>query len=86
MDKYDDYTIGPDTIIEAEGINCNLWVRLYNDCGNYYILYGCIGEDGYPDILNERGESVFDYQEEMCLSNEEVDEIKGVTTSDMERE
>ena len=86
MDRYDDYTIGPDTIIEAEGINCNLWVRLYNDRGNYYILYGYIGEDGYPDILNERGESVFDYQEEMCLSNEEVEEIKGVTTNDMERE
>lgn len=86
MDRYDEYTIGPDTLIEAEGINCNLWVRLYNDRGNYYILYGTMEHDGYPDILNERGESVFEYQEEMDMTIENVDEIRGVTTKYIERD
>ena len=41
-------------------------------------LRGVIGSDGYPDILNDRGESVFDYMEEMDMTQEDVDYIRGI--------
>lgn len=42
-------------------------------------LRGITGSDGYPDILNDRGESVFDYMEEMGLTQKDVDEIRGIS-------
>lgn len=56
-------------------------VYIYLD-GSGDKLRGIIGSDGYPDILNDRGESVFDYKEEMELTDEDVDDIRGITTRD----
>jgi len=40
----------------------------------------CItGKDGYPDILNDRNESVFDYAKEMDMTQEEVNKIRGIS-------
>lgn len=45
-------------------------------------LRGIVGSDGYPDILNDRNESVFDYMEEMELTKEDVDYIRGIISKE----
>lgn len=56
-------------------------VYLYRD-GSDTQLKGKIGEDGYPDILNSRNESVFNYKEEMELTDKDIDYIRGIIQKD----
>ena len=59
-------------------------VYLHNSLGGG-TLRCSMGSDGYPDILNDRGESVFDYIEEMEMTVDDVNAIRGIEKEDYER-
>lgn len=70
------------------GVNANEELTYLHLDGSGDKLRGVIGSDGFPDILNDRNESVFDYMKEMDMTQEDIDYIRGIidkTDMDVDR-